>query len=156
MEKQMYHFFWIRCIVLAKHSTNPTRCYDTGNVTVCWTRASVTIHCMLWMRVHCSLSQYLFVGLQPVICWSADFRTNRHLLILFQHQCWRRSPIWSHHSSFSCSIACCANVGVRGGEVGGHVSPAPKKINENTKKIKIARNCENSHLPRSFRKWGWK
>jgi len=30
-----------------------------------------------------------------------------------------------------------------------------KKINENTKKMKIARNCENIHLPRSFRKWEW-
>ena len=33
--------------------------------------------------------------------------------------------------------------------------PPHKKINENTKKMKIARNCENSHLPRSFRKWEW-
>jgi len=32
------------------------------------------------------------------------------------------------------------------------VSPQ-KNCNENTKKIKIARNFENSHLPRSSRKW---
>ena len=38
----------------------------------------------------------------------------------------------------------------------GARAPTPKKIfNENTKKMKTAWNCENSHLPRSLRKWGW-
>jgi len=50
-------------------------------------------------------------------------------------------------------------IGVRGGWAGGTCPPPPKKKNfffaENTKKMKIARNCENSHLPRSFRKWAW-
>ena len=46
-------------------------------------------------------------------------------------------------------------IGVRGGWAAGTCSPPKKILLKTRKKMKIARNCENSHLPRSFRKWGW-
>jgi len=39
-------------------------------------------------------------------------------------------------------------------EAGRHVPRTEKKISENTKKMKIARNCENSHLRGVFGNWG--